>query len=388
MIRREKYTELKDLLHTFPAVALLGPRQVGKTTLALEVAQDFTSVYLDLESEEDRAKLTSPAYYLENHEDKLVILDEVQRIPGIFQELRGIIDKNRRAGHSTGQFLFLGSASIDLLKQSGETLAGRIAYCELSPIIVTEYPEDMDRLWLRGGFPDSLLASSDKKSLLWRNNFIRTYLERDIPQLGPRIPAETLRRFWMMLAHLQGSLLNASHIAASLGVDGKTIMSYLDLMVDLLLVRRLTPLYQNLGKRLIKSPKVYIRDSGLLHALLGIDNKETLIGHPAIGMSWEGFVIENIQNTIDQNQTKLYFYRTSSGNEIDLVLEKSSHEIWAIEIKRTFAPQFTKGQRLASQDIAASKNFIIYPGIERFPLTENTEAVGLADFLNTLMMSQ
>ena len=388
MIRRGKYTELKELMDTFPAVALLGPRQVGKTTLALKIAKDFTSVYLDLESEEDRAKLASPAYYFENHKDKLIILDEVQRIPGIFQELRGIIDKNRRAGHAAGQFLFLGSASIDLLKQSGETLAGRIAYCELSPITVAEYSEDMDRLWLRGGFPDSLLATNDKKSLLWRNSFIRTYLERDIPQLGPRIPAETLRRFWMMLAHLQGSLLNASHLAASLGVDGKTVMSYLDLMVDLLLVRRLTPLHKNLGKRLIKSPKVYIRDSGLLHALLGIDNKETLIGHPVIGMSWEGFVIENILNTIDRNQTKPYFYRTSSSNEIDLVLERSGNETWTIEIKRTFAPQFTKGQRLASQDIAASKNFIIYPGIERFPLAENTEAVGLADFLNELMISK
>ncbi len=198
MIRREKYTELKDLLDTFPAVALLGPRQAGKTTLALEIAKDFISIYLDLESEEDRAKLASPAYYLENHKDKLVILDEIQRIPGIFRELRGIIDKNRRTGKPTGQFLLLGSASIDLLKQSGETLAGRIAYCELSPVTVSEYPENIDQLWLRGGFPDNLLAASDQKSLLWRNNFIRTYLERDIPQLGPRIPAETLRRFWTM----------------------------------------------------------------------------------------------------------------------------------------------------------------------------------------------
>lgn len=243
----------------------------------------------------------------------------------------------------------------------------------------------MDRLWLRGGFPDSLLASNDKKSLLWRNNFIRTYLERDIPQLGPRIPAETLRRFWTMLAHLQGSLLNASHIAASLGVDGKTVMNYLDLMVDLLLVRRLPPLHKNLGKRLIKSPKVYIRDSGLLHALLGIDNKETLLGHPVIGMSWEGFVIENILNTIDQNQDKPCFYRTSSSNEIDLILERSGKETWAIEVKRTLAPQFTKGHRLASQDIAASRNFIIYPGIERFTLAENTEAISLTGFLNELV---
>ncbi len=383
MIRREKHTELKELMDTFPAVALLGPRQVGKTTLALEIAKDFASVYLDLESAEDRAKLASPAYYLENHKDKLIILDEVQRIPGIFEELRGIIDKNRRAGHTSGQFLFLGSASIDLLKQSGETLAGRIAYCELSPITVAEYPEDMDRLWLRGGFPDSLLASNDKKSLLWRSSFIRTYLERDIPQLGPRIPAETLRRFWMMLAHLQGSLLNASHIAASLGVDGKTVMSYLDLMVDLLLVQRLTPLHKNLGKRLIKSPKVYIRDSGLLHALLGIDNQETLLRHPIIGMSWEGFVIENIFSVLP-NQAEAYFYRTAAGAEIDLLLKLSSRELWAIEIKNSVAPKVKKGFHLACEDVKATRKFVVYGGTDEFPIGNGTVVIALKNLLTTL----
>lgn len=381
MVKRDKFLELKELIETFPAVALLGPRQVGKTTLAIELSKHYNSVYLDLEAEEDRARIANPAYYFETHNDKLVILDEVQRIPGLFQELRGVIDKNRRAGREAGQFLLLGSASIDLLKQSGETLAGRIAYSELSSITLSEYKDHIDILWVRGGFPKSLLATSNRKSLVWRKNFIRTYLERDIPQLGPRIPAETLRRFWTMLAHLQGSPLNASNIAASLGVDGKTVMRYLDLMVDLLLVRRLEPLHKNIGKRLIKSPKVYIRDSGLLHALLGIEDKEALLGHPVVGMSWEGFVIENILSAMDHNQNNAYFYKTSSGNEIDLVLERSGSEIWAVEVKRTRAPKFTKGYRLASQDIGASRNFIIYPGTERFPLAENTEACGLLDFI-------
>src|SRR5690606_921732 len=220
MIKRKSLSIVKNLLETFPAVVLLGPRQVGKTTLAQEeISQNFKSVYLDLESVEDRSKISNPAYYFEDHKEELIILDEVQRVPELFQELRGVIDKNKRTGRKTGQFLLLGSASIDLLKQSGETLAGRIAYHELTPITLSEFSDDMDKLWVRGGFPDSLLASNDDSSFSWRRNFIRTYLERDIPQLGPRIPAETLRRFWEMLAHLQGTVLNASKIGRSLGVD-------------------------------------------------------------------------------------------------------------------------------------------------------------------------
>ena len=384
MINRDKLKEVQYLLGNFPAVALLGSRQVGKTTLAHEISSKRNSIYLDLESEEDRAKLNSPAYYFSQHSNKLIILDEVQRVPDLFQELRGIIDKNKRAGNKVGQFLLLGSASIDLLKQSGETLAGRIAYCELSPVILSECPTKMDQLWMRGGFPDSLLANTDDQSLLWRKNFIKTYIERDIPQLGSRIPAETLRRFWTMLAHLQGSILNASNIAASLGVDGKTVMNYLDLMVDLLLVRRLPPLHKNIGKRLIKSPKVYVRDSGLVHALLGVGDFEVLMGHPSIGMSWEGFVIENILNTIESSNNTAYFYKTSSNNEIDLVLQKPDGKLWSIEVKRTFSPKFTKGFRLASNDIESARNFIVYPGQERFPLSENTEAIGLLNFLKEL----
>jgi len=384
MIKREKQSEIRELLAAFPAVVLLGPRQVGKTTLALELVKKYESIYLDLESEEDRAKLANPAYYFSDHTDKLIILDEVQRIPELFQELRGVIDKNIRAGQKTGQFLLLGSASIDLLKQSGESLAGRIAYCELFPVSYIEFPENLDSLWLRGGFPSSLLARSNKHSLLWRKNFIRTYLERDIPQLGPRIPAETLRRFWTMLAHLQGSILNASNIAAALGVDGKTVMNYLDLMVDLLLVRRLQPFHTNTGKRLIKSPKIYVRDSGVLHTLLGVSDKEALLSNPIVGMSWEGFVIENIMSALEQTEIQTYFYRTSSGNEIDLVLDIPGRGIWAVEVKRTLSPGLSKGLRVACKDIASAKNIIIYPGTETYSVGEKTQVSSLLDFMQEL----
>ena len=357
---------------------------MAKQLLHFEIAKKHKSVYLDLELEKDRAKLANPEYYFDLHKDKLIILDEVQRTPDLFQELRGVIDKNRRHGKTNNQFLLLGSASIDLLKQSGETLAGRIAFCELSPINVTEFKDNMDMLWVRGGFPDSLISKNDDTSLTWRNNFIRTYLERDIPQLGPRIPAETLRRFWTMIAHLQGSILNSSRISGSLGVDGKTVTRYLDLMVDLLLVRRLQPYHKNIGKRLIKSPKIYIRDSGLQHALLGIPNLENLLSNPIIGMSWEGFVVENILTNINSSKYTACYYRTSSGNEIDLVLENSDSETFAIEIKRTTSPKLSKGFNLACQDVDSTHNYIIYPGKERFPLSENTEAIGLFDFINEL----
>ncbi|WP_162820489.1 ATP-binding protein, partial [Microvirga calopogonii] len=242
MIERRITAELNELLDSYPAVALLGPRQVGKTTLALTIGEHRPSIYLDLESDADRARLSEPELYLAGHEDKLVILDEVQRLPDLFQNLRGLIDRGRRKGRRTGRFLLLGSASLDLLKQSGESLAGRIAYLEMHPIDGLEVPaSDLNRLWLRGGFPDSYLATSDRISQRWRQDFIRTYLERDIPLLGPRIPAETLRRFWTMLAHHQSGLLNAAEFARALGVDGKTVASYLDLLVDLLLVRRLEP---------------------------------------------------------------------------------------------------------------------------------------------------
>ncbi|HRE90177.1 MAG TPA: ATP-binding protein, partial [Myxococcota bacterium] len=279
MLPRQLASQLEAIIETTPAVVLLGPRQVGKTTLALAIAEKRPSIYLDLETAADRAKLSEPQLYLSRHSDQLVIMDEVHRMPGLFEELRGLIDSGRRRGVRAGRFLLLGSASIDLLRQSSESLAGRVSYLELAPLDGREVPSsDLERLWVRGGFPDSFLASNDQRSMRWRRDFIRTYLERDIPMLGPRVPAETLRRFWTMLAHHQSGLLNASAFARSLGVDGKTVASYLDLLVDLLLVRRLPPWHANVGKRLVKSPKIYVRDSGLTHTLLGLTSLDDLLG--------------------------------------------------------------------------------------------------------------
>ncbi len=295
MLERRIAQHVGSLLRQSPAVVLTGPRQVGKTTLALAVAKEGPAAYLDLESPADRARLAEPELYFADHVNELLVLDEIQRLPGLFEVLRGAIDRGRREGNANGHFLLLGSASLELLKQSGESLAGRTAFAELAPFDVTEVgAEQLDRLWVRGGFPESFLAATEEASLRWRRDFIRTYLERDIPQLGPRIPAETLRRLWTMLAHNQGGLLNAANLARGLGVSGATVGNYLDLMVDLLLVRRLPPRLANAGKRLVRSPKVYVRDSGLLHALLGIADKESLLGHPVIGASWEGLVIENL----------------------------------------------------------------------------------------------
>ncbi len=365
-------------------MGLLGPRQVGKTTLALALAEEARgrAVYVDLELPSDRAKLSEPELYLAQHEDKLVILDEIHRLPGIFATLRGLIDQRRRKGRREGQFLLLGSASIDLLKQSAESLAGRIAYLELNPLSAAEVAGTeagaFDRLWVRGGFPDSFLAGSDAESFLWRSAFIQTYLERDVPALGPRIPAETLRRYWQMLAHNQGQMLNAARIAGGLGVSGQTVARYLDVMVDLLLVRRLEPWAANAKKRLVRTPKVYVRDSGLLHALLGIRNLEELLGHPIAGPSWEGIVIENVLGTLP-GTARASFYRTSAGAEIDLVLELGARQRWAIEIKRSVgSPAPSKGFYSGCEDVRATRRVVIYPGEERFKLDAKTEVMPLA----------
>jgi predicted AAA+ superfamily ATPase len=384
MLKRRLQTNLERLLEDYPAVALLGPRQSGKTTLATAIAGKRQAIYLDLESTADQAKLQNAELYLAGHQDKLVILDEVQRAPGLFQSLRGLIDRGRRQGARNGQYLLLGSASIDLLRQSSESLAGRIAYLELAPFDMLEIPQkNTETLWLRGGFPDSVLASNDETSLRWRLDFIRTYLERDIPQLGPRIPAETLRRYWTMLAHNQGELLNAAKLAAALGVDGKTVARYLDLMVDLLLVRRLKPWHNNTGKRLVKAPKTYVRDSGIAHALLGITDQESLLGHPACGRSWEGFVIENCLG-VAPGHSDACFYRTSVGAECDLVLTFPDQTIWAIEIKRNMAPKLQKGFYYAREDIQPKESFLVYPGTENFPIGENIQAIGLTDMLKKI----
>ncbi len=382
MIGRRLHARLHDLLAEYPAVALIGPRQVGKTTVALEIAEVVDSVYLDLESPADLARLFDPELYLADHEDRLVILDEVHRLPGLFQSLRGLIDRGRRRGRRAGRFLLLGSASMDLLRQSGETLAGRIAYLELGPFDVLEVGEsNQDALWVRGGFPDSFLAADDRRSLEWRENFIRTYLERDVPQFGPRIPAETLRRFWVMLGHTQGGILNAAALARGLGVSGKTVSRYLDLMVDLLLVRRLTPWRRNVGKRLVKSPKVYIRDSGILHALLGLASKEDIVGHPVVGASWEGFVIETLLS-VAPNRAEASFYRSSGGAEIDLILTLPGREPWAIEVKRSLDPRPRKGFHSGCQDVCPEAKFVVYPGDERYRIAEDIEAVTVLDLAN------
>lgn len=385
MLTRILYNQLSDAISRSPAVALIGPRQVGKTTLALEVGKNHNALYLDLESEQDRAKLAQPELYLADHQDKLVILDEIHRAPNLFPVLRGLIDQGRRAGHKAGQYLLLGSASLDLLKQSGETLAGRIAYLELAPFNILETQAlPPDDLWVRGGFPESLLAANATWSLRWRQDFIRTYLERDIPQFGPRIATDILRRFWGMLAHQQGGLLNTAQFARSLGVDVKTAGSYLDLLVDLLLVRRLPPWHANLGKRLVKSPKVYVRDSGLVHALLNISDKEALLAHPVVGQSWECFVIENLL-VCAATKAQGYFYRTSGGAEIDLLLSWPDGSLWAIEIKRSLGPKLERGFHAACADLAPARKFVVYPGAERYRLAPDIEAISLKDMAAELV---
>ena len=387
MIERHVYQIVQDALDRQAAVALIGPRQIGKTTLALEIAEARPSLYLDLESRDDRDKLADPALFLKQFEDRLVILDEIHRTPELFQTLRGLIDAGRRKGHRTGRFLILGSASIELLRQSGESLAGRIEYVDMGPFNVLEVVNQgkaLDKLWIRGGFPDSFLARNDADSLKFRKNFIRTYLERDVPQFGPRIPAETLERLWTMLAHGQGTLLNASRLASSLAVSAPTVTSYIDLLVDLLLVRRLRPLHPNVGKRLVKSPKIYVRDSGLVHALLGIEDYNELAGHPVVGPSWEGFVIENLLAAVP-SRTTASFYRTAAGAEVDLVLEFPGRgEIWAIEIKRGLAARPTKGFYNAREDIQPARSFVVYAAEERYPVTEGVEAIGVTELVQEL----
>src|SRR5450432_332310 len=387
MIKRRIENSLKDALLRSPAVALLGPRQVGKTTIALNISETTPSVYLDLESRLDLEKVKDIASFHAANSDKLIILDEVQRLPEVFAPLRGIIDKERRKGNKAGQFLFLGSASIDLLKQSSESLAGRIAYIELYPVDILEYgdnkPEIINTLWLRGGFPESLLANSDKNSLAWRVDFIRTYLERNIPQLGPRIPAETLERFWTMLAHNQSGVLNASIIARSLEVSSVTVNRYLDLLTDLLLVRRVKPWTANAGKRLVKAPKVYVRDSGITHALLNIGDYNNLLGHPVAGGSWEGFVIDNLM-AVAPSRIQPFYYRTTGGAEIDLVLEFPNGEKWAVEIKRSSVPSISKGFHIACEDIKPQKKYVVYSGKDRFSLGKDIIAVSLTELMQEL----
>lgn len=380
MLRRRLYDDILERLEHMPAVVLLGPRQCGKTTLAEQIARERRSDYLDLERSEDRELLEQPHPYFARHADELVILDEVQRVPGLFEELRGVIDKGRREGRANGRFLLLGSASGELLRQS-ESLAGRVAYMDLTPFDALEASAgglDLDELWIRGGFPSSVLATDDTVSMLWRDDFIHSYLERDIPALGPRIPATTLERLWAMLAHHQGGLLNVSQLARSLGIGGSTVTRYVDLLVDLLLVRRLPPWISNAGKKLVRSPKVYVRDSGIVHALLRLPTYEDVLRHPIAGQSWEGFVIENLLNVagwwVDAS-----FYRSRGGAEADLVLSWRDGRRWLIEVKRGSASKLRRGFTAAWEDVKPERGFVVHAGEHRYPIRRDVEAIGLVE---------
>ena len=387
MIDRHLYPVLKQRLREVPAVVLLGPRQVGKTTLAKRLAEEESpALYLDLESPSDLAKLAEPELYLQAKLDQLVILDEIHRTHHLFNVLRGLIDEARRQDRRAGLYLLLGSASLELLRQSGESLAGRVSFLELGPLNLLEVaaiPGGQEQLWLRGGFPDSFLASGESQSLRWRQDFIRTYLERDIPQFGPRIPSETLRRFWTMLAHQQAAPFNASQLARSLGVDAKTVSRYLDLLVDLLLVRRLPVWRANVGKRLVKRPKAYVRDSGLVHALLGIREMDALLSHPVVGASWEGFVIEQLLLGHD-NPLEGYYYRTAGGAEVDLLMHFADGALWAVEIKRSLSPKPTRGFHEACRDLQPERRCVVYPGTESYPLGEEVEVCPLMEMARSI----
>lgn len=376
-VSRAKTEEIRELLTLFPVVAILGARQVGKTTLAKELCKTIPgdSVYLDLENREDLNKLNEPELYLKRNKDKIIILDEIQLKPDLFTVLRGIIDQDRRAG----RFIVLGSAGRDLLKQSSETLAGRIGYIDLTPFTVNEV-KDMNRLWLRGGFPLSYLAHSDNGSYIWRKNFIRTFLQRDIPMLGISIAPLQLEQFWVMLAHSHGKCFNASTIAQNFGISVPTVKRYLSIFEETYMVRQLYPYSLNIKKRLVKTPKVYIRDSGILHSLLNIKSEEALSGNPVIGASYEGWVIEQICSSIDTNDVKAYFYRTHSGAEIDLVLE-DNNGLTALEIKRSLAPKVSRGFHETIQMLNIKNNFIIYPGIEIYNINKDIVAMPLDSFI-------
>ena len=380
MYQRQSQQKLTQLLQQFPAVGLLGPRQVGKTTLAFaQKTLDPNALYLDLELPSAQRQLDDPEAFLMAHAHQLVIMDEVQRMPELFGILRGVIDQRRRLGQASGQFLLLGSATGVLLQQSSESLAGRVAYVELPALQASEIfttpqsAKDLSALWVRGGFPLSWLAKSDAASMTWREVFISTYLEKDIPALGPRIPATTLRRLWTMLAHHQGELLDHSKLAAALAISGQTVSRYIDLLCDLMLVRRLPAWHGNVGKRLIRSPKVYVRDSGLVHALLGLSNQDALLGHPVAGSSWEGFVIEQLINAAPQAQAS--FYRTSNGAEVDLVLTFRNQQTWTIEIKRSSAPTVSKGFYQAATDLVAVRKLLVAPVEQTYPMKEGVEVV-------------
>jgi len=380
MIDRLKSKQLTESLDYFPVVALIGPRQCGKTTLAKQLLASIDrGIYLDLENATDLSKLDDPFFFFRQHEDVLICLDEIQRVPELFSVLRSHCDRTGRAG----QFLILGSASPDLLHQSSESLAGRIHYIELTPFLLRESGENtLLNLWVRGGFPRSYMAPSDSMSLQWRMSFIRTFLERDLPQLGIKTPTIALRRFWQMCAHNHGSLWNAEKIGQSLDITGKTVRHYLDILNDSFVLRSLPPYYANIKKRLVKSQKVYIRDSGLLHGLLQLEQYNDLAGHPVLGASWEGFVVEQLTAASDDSEH--FFYRTAAGAEIDLIIKKGQHTI-AVEAKASSAPTLKKGFTVAVNDIAPDETWVVAPVEASYPLRPDVHVMTLHDAQERLL---
>lgn len=388
MIARRLRSIIEDRLSQMPGVVLLGPRQVGKTTLARQIvtARKARAIYLDLERPTDQRRLQDADAFLRAQVGKLVVIDEIHRAPALFETLRGIIDDRRAAGDRAGHFLLLGSAAIDLMRQASESLAGRVAYIDLAPIDALEFPAqvgDTDRLWTRGGFPDSLLAENDGASLNWRRAFVRSYLERDVPMFAPRMPAETIGRLWTMLAHSQATPLNQSKLAWSLEVSTPAVTRYIDLLVDLLLVRRLRPWSGNTAKRLVRTPKVYVRDSGLTHALLDLETWEQVLGHPVAGASWEGFAIENIVAVAGDRRTP-YFYRTEDGAEIDLLFERGGSIDMVIEIKRSTAPTLSRGFNQARQALKPREAYLVHGGADSWPMADGVTAIGLRELMQRL----
>jgi uncharacterized protein len=385
-INRNLTNELLKLIDFFPVLGIIGPRQVGKTTLAKHLKKSIQKkcIYLDLELHEDQSKLLESQLYLEQHMDKCVILDEVQQIPELFPVLKGLIDKHR----IPGRYIILGSASPKLLKQSSESLAGRIVYKELSPFNITEIIEkrEMEQHWFRGGYPDALLSTEKSMYQAWMRNFIQTYLERDLPMLGLSVTPILMRRLWSMLAHFHGGIWNANNFAKSLGVTIPTINRYIEFLESAFIVNRLQPFFLNLKKRLVKSPKIYIRDSGILHYLVGLTDFENLQGNVLIGNSWEGYVVEQIKQLIP-DEFNLYYYRTHNGTESDLVLVRGNKPISCIEIKYTASPKLSKGVQIALEDLKTEKNFIIVPKSETYQIKNNVIVCSLLEFLTTHVSS-
>ncbi len=370
-IERSLLESIQKSLTRFPVVGLIGCRQVGKTTLARVLTSSLhkDAIYLDLELPSDMVKLEEPELYLAPLHDRLVIIDEIQRMPTLFPVLRALVDQDRRPS----RFLILGSASPSLVRQASESLAGRIIYHELMPFGLQEVGQDnLERLWVRGGLPESYLAEDELRSFEWRQAFITTYLERDIPGMGLRISFSRLRRFWTMLAHMHGALWNASKIAASLGLTAPSVRHYLDILEDTFIIRQLQPYYANLRKRIVKAPKVYMRDSGILLALLGISNRDALLSNPILGSSWEGFILEELVKSYPENN--FFYFRTHGGAEIDILMQKRTGELWAIEVKYSLRPRPSKGFYNSIKELKCQKAFVIYPGKQRFNVADNIEA--------------